>query len=727
MIKYNGRPASCQSPLDVVLSRLQGVRRSGNGWSALCPAHDDRHQSLSVSEGRDGRVLLKCHAGCDAQAIVRAIGLELRDLFPPTKLEQAPRAERTSERKIVAVYPYVDESGKLLFEVVRFDPKDFVQRRPDGNGGWVWNLNGVRRVLYRLPDVLKAVQSGRIIFIVEGEKDADALGGLGLVATTNPHGAGKWREEYSQALKGAHVAIIPDRDDAGRRHAESVARSLWGKAKTIKVVELSGDGVKDVSDWLRAGGTKEELLKLVAQAPEWKPAPAVSYEELRATFSKWLYLSDDTPLRFILCAVIANRLPGDPFWAFLVAPSGSAKTELLNALTGLEFVRPLDQLTTNTFLSGKQRKDPNASLLLRVPYGTIFVMRDFTSVLEMHTERRAEIFAQLRKIYDGHLTKATGEGGESAELHWEGKVGLIAGVTPAIESYRAFANTLGERFLYYYLPVSDRNAAAQRALSNRENLRAMREELRQAVKSFLDGLPIPEHVEMGQDIGRWIVHIADFVSVARTGVSRDHYSSTRDILDLPDPEVPTRLAQQLGALACAHAVLCGRACVTPDDLDLVAQTALACIPTRRRLIIKTLVEAQASMETSTIAEKLDLPTATVRRDLEDLTALKLAKRTKAGSGQADLWEATDLAVLGWLALTQAGKRVTVQNPVLDAREGTLSEKPRSVCKGEVTKEGEGLCLVRGFSDKVTGPASGTQKPTFTQMPDEDSDDEDGPF
>jgi hypothetical protein len=724
MIKYNGRPASCQSPLDVVLSRLEGVRRSGNGFSALCPAHDDRHQSLSVAEGRDGRVLIKCHAGCDVKAIVRALGLEMRDLFPP---KSEPERKPKPERKIVAVYPYVDESGKLLFEVVRYEPKTFAQRRPDGQGGWVWNLEGVRRVLYKLPDVLRAVESGETIYIVEGEKDTEALCGLGLVATTNPHGAGKWRDDYSETLKGAHVVILPDKDEAGRKHAESVAKSLWGKASSIKIVELPGDGIKDVSDWLKAGGTKAQLQELVAHASEWKPTASISFEELHEIFAKWLYLPDDTPLRFILCAVIANRLPGDPFWAFLVAPSGSAKTELLNALTGLEFVRPLDQLTTNTFLSGKQRKDHNASLLLRVPYGTIFVMRDFTSVLEMHTERRAEIFAQLRKIYDGHLTKATGEGGESAELHWEGKIGLIAGVTPAIEGYRAFANTLGERFLYYYLPVSDRTAAAQRALSNRESLRAMREELRQAVKRFVDGLTIPEHVEMGQDIERWIVHVADFVSVARTGVSRDHHSSTRDILDLPDPEIPTRLAQQLGALACAHAVLCGRACVTQDDLDLVAQTALACIPTRRRLIIKTLVEAQASMETSAIAEKLDLPTATVRRDLEDLTALKLAKRTKVGQGQADLWESTDLAVLGWLALTQAGKRVTVQNPVLDAREGTLSEKPRSVCTGESIEGGGSLCLVRGFSDKVTGPASGTQKPTFTQMPDEDSDDEDGPF
>jgi len=724
MLKYSTNLLGCQSPIDVVLKRLQGVRQSGKQWTALCPAHDDKHQSLSVSEGRDGRVLLKCHAGCDIKAIVRAMGLELRDLFPP-KPERTPKPE--PERKIVAVYSYVDESGKLLFEVVRYEPKAFAQRRPDGNGGWVWNLEGVRRVLYKLPDVLRAVESGETIFIVEGEKDADALGGLGLVATTNPHGAGKWRDDYSETLKGAHVAIIPDNDEPGRKHAESVARSLWGKASSIKVVELSGDSVKDVSDWLKAGGTREQLQELVAQAPEWRPAPAVTYEELREIFARWLYLPDDTPLRFVLCAVIANKLPGDAFWAFLVAPSGSAKTELLNSITGLDFVRPLDMITTNTFLSGKQRKDPNASLLLRVPNGTIFVMRDFTSVLEMHTERRAEIFAQLRKIYDGHLTKCTGEGGESAELSWEGKVGLIAGVTPAIESYRAFANTLGERFLYYYLPVSDRNAAAQRALSNRESLRAMREELRQAVKGFLESLDIPDHVELPQAMQAWIVHVADFVSVARTGVSRDHYSSAREILDLPDPEVPTRLAQQLGALACAHAVLCGRAGVTQDDLDLVAQTALACIPTRRRLIIKTLVEAQAALETSTIAERLDLPTGTVRRDLEELTALKLAKRIKVGEGKADLWEASDLAVLGWHALTQSGKRVTVQNPVLDAREGTLSEKPRCECTGESIEGGESLCLVRGFSDKVAGLASGTQKPTFTQMPDDDPDDDEVPF
>jgi hypothetical protein len=249
---------------------------------ALCPAHKDRKPSLSIAKGSDGRVLLYCHAGCKYESIVEALGLS------------PPKPERNHEREIVATYPYVDESGKLLFEVVRYKPKDFAQRRPDGHGGWIWNLNGVRRVLYKLPDVLRAVRSGETIFLVEGEKDAEALSALGLVATTNPHGAGKWRDEYSQTLKGAHVIILPDKDESGRRHAESVALSLWGKAKTIKVVELPGDGIKDVSDWLKAGGTREQLLELVAQAPEWKPPASEPEKGKRYLAAVWKPLGEIT-------------------------------------------------------------------------------------------------------------------------------------------------------------------------------------------------------------------------------------------------------------------------------------------------------------------------------------------------------------------------------------------------------------------------------------------------
>lgn len=194
----------------------------------------------------------------------------------------AEKPQRRPERKIVATYDYVDENGALIFQVVRYEPKSFAQRRPDGKGGWLYNLDGVQRVLYRLPDVLKAKERGETIFITEGEKDTESLRALGLTATTNPHGANKWRDEYSETLRGAHVVIIPDKDEPGRRHAEQIAKSLYGKAASVKIAELPGAG-KDVSDWLAAGYTREDLESLVAEAPEFEPeepepAPVSDFE-----------------------------------------------------------------------------------------------------------------------------------------------------------------------------------------------------------------------------------------------------------------------------------------------------------------------------------------------------------------------------------------------------------------------------------------------------------------
>lgn len=174
--------------------------------------------------------------------------------------------------RIVAIYDYRDEQGKLLFQVLRKEGKQFVQRRPDGKSGWIWNLEGVRRVLYRLPEL---VDSRGGVFIVEGEKDVDRLRSLGLTATTNPGGAGNWRDEYAETLAGRHVCIIPDADDVGRKHAQAVARSLHNKAKSVRVLELpwrEGESGKDASDWIDAGHTADELRELAREARLWKLA-----------------------------------------------------------------------------------------------------------------------------------------------------------------------------------------------------------------------------------------------------------------------------------------------------------------------------------------------------------------------------------------------------------------------------------------------------------------------
>lgn len=250
-----------QKPIQNVLDQLTGITKSSNGHEAKCPAHDDKTASLSISEGDDGRVLLHCHAGCSPIAICQALGMKLGELFPSKS--------DTGRGEIVATYPYCGRDGVLLYQVVRFKPKDFRVRRPKGDD-WEWKLGRMPRVLYRLPELL-AADPTEWVFIVEGEKDVDRLRSIGLTATCNPGGAGKWHHVSDVSpLEGRRVAIIPDNDKpdpkTGKRpgivHANAVALNLRSVAAECRIVELPGD-FKDVSVYLDAGGTRETLLQLV--------------------------------------------------------------------------------------------------------------------------------------------------------------------------------------------------------------------------------------------------------------------------------------------------------------------------------------------------------------------------------------------------------------------------------------------------------------------------------
>ncbi len=244
--------------LDALRTHDSKVTGSGRQRYATCPAHEDRSPSLSVTAA-ESRVLLRCHAGCDTDDVLTALGLSRGDLF------DEPGSPNGDRPQIVATYPYTDENDQLLFQVVRMVPKTFRQRRPDGAGDWAWNLDGVRRVLYRLPSVLAAVRNGRQVFVVEGEKDVHAVEKAGAVATTNPGGAGKWRDEYGDALTGAHVVVVADRDEAGYAHARAVAADLIGKAASVTVVEPAEGN--DLSDHLNAGRMLEQLVDVEPTPP----------------------------------------------------------------------------------------------------------------------------------------------------------------------------------------------------------------------------------------------------------------------------------------------------------------------------------------------------------------------------------------------------------------------------------------------------------------------------
>lgn len=235
-------------------------------WEACCPAHEDSSPSLSVSIARNGGTVLYCHAGCRTEDVCAAAGLTLADLMP--------EEGRTSKR-IDATYDYTDENGVLLFQVVRYFPKEFRQRQPDGKGDWLWKMEGVRRVLFRLPQVLEAKANGETIYLTEGEKDALALVKLGLAATTHAGGAGKWREEYTKTLTDCHVVMVPDQDEAGRKHRDLVQSALTPYVASFAVVNLP---LKDAADWVAQGGTRFDLEGLIDAEPPQnsppKPEPA---------------------------------------------------------------------------------------------------------------------------------------------------------------------------------------------------------------------------------------------------------------------------------------------------------------------------------------------------------------------------------------------------------------------------------------------------------------------
>lgn len=264
---------AANATLDDFLSKLKNVRQVGDGWEACCPGHEDDRPSLSIHRGERVPFVVKCHAGCTYPQIIMAAGFVTSD-FGTNHLGEL-RPPRPESPKIVATYDYLDESGALLYQKVRYAPKDFRQRQPDGQGGWRWNLDGVRHVPYRLPQLL-AADKALPVYVVEGEKSADRLAELGLVATCGSGGAGKWLPQYNEFFAGRNVVILPDNDHPGREHAKQVTTAITTAAPaSLKILELPGIPEKaDVFDWLAAGGRREDLERLVdATDPEKVKGP----------------------------------------------------------------------------------------------------------------------------------------------------------------------------------------------------------------------------------------------------------------------------------------------------------------------------------------------------------------------------------------------------------------------------------------------------------------------
>ena len=250
--------------------KVRGAQKSGNGHLGFCPAHDDReHRSLSFRD-TDGKVLMKCHAGCTVEAIVAALGLTMRDLF-----HDADEQEAGATRRIEHIFDYLDENGHLLFQVVREKPKKFRQRQPDGAGGWIWNAKGVRRVPYNLPAILEFPNKTTIFH--EGEKAVEAAVAAGLpgIHTTTAGGASNWKQTDLSVCAGRNTVICPDNDAPGEKYASGIAERLHGIAATVKILRWpSVPEHGDCVEWLDRGGTPADFQGLCDTAPLYTRGPS---------------------------------------------------------------------------------------------------------------------------------------------------------------------------------------------------------------------------------------------------------------------------------------------------------------------------------------------------------------------------------------------------------------------------------------------------------------------
>lgn len=259
--------------------------KAGQAGKIIATWRGEENASFSLFRANNGMWLWRDHgtdeSGNALSFLTKIAGYDKQQAFEVLKRYGYHSEEKYSRQakqknsmlQIVAEYDYCDEAGNLLFQCIRFEPKAFRQRQRLDDGSWKWSLKGCRLVPYRLPQLLRAVEAGEPVCVVEGEKDVHALEHLGFTATCCPMGAGKWRDAYSEYLRSAEVIVLPDNDTAGEKHAQKVLNSLAPVAASLKYLrlpELVDKG--DVSDWIASGGSADALRLLISTEKPWQPS-----------------------------------------------------------------------------------------------------------------------------------------------------------------------------------------------------------------------------------------------------------------------------------------------------------------------------------------------------------------------------------------------------------------------------------------------------------------------
>lgn len=402
-----------------------------------------------------------------------------------------------------------------------------------------------------------------------------------------------------------------------------------------------------LDDWLAEGNGGLDALQALSASelrrpesehrpgkPKRPPAERMTLGQVIDVFTRWMHDPDIEALYAVLAAVVANRSDGDPVWLLIVAPPSAGKTEAIMPLAILDDVHVAGRLTVAALLSGtsmkEQADDATGGLMRQIGDAGIIVNKDFGTVLAMNRDARAEVLQALRDIYDGHYDRPLGTDG-GRQIVWNGHCGFIAGCTPEIDNHHAVVSALGDRYIMLRLHLSDADAQARRALDGVGDEEAMRSELGQAVAGLLDhaGTDLPTLTSDERDA---MARLASLAVRCRSVVTRDGYS--REIINVPPPEQPARIAKQLGKLLAALRSL---GCDETTSWRITTRCALDSMPDGRRRVLEELALHAVMLDTGRIGEAIGLPTTTTRRHLEDLEAHNVVDRQRQGEGKADMW------------------------------------------------------------------------------------------
>jgi hypothetical protein len=383
------------------------------------------------------------------------------------------------------------------------------------------------------------------------------------------------------------------------------------------------------------------------------PAYTLALADLLFVFSTWLEMPDTGSVEITLGTYAANRLPGDPVWLALIGPPSSGKGETLAALGGMPDLYAVGTITESGLLSGVKASDraddAQGGLLMEMGGFGILLAKDFTSILSMSRDTRTAMLAALREIFDGSWTRRLGVDGGRC-LSWRGKMGLIAGVTQAIDSHHAVMAAMGPRFMFYRMPSVDAQAQARRALSHCGDEAAMREELQGEVQRFFAELDLSEHdaphptrPEINSVDTDLLVSLVEFVSCCRSAVERDSYS--REVVLVPQPEAPARLVRSAAQLLAGLEVI---GVQSERRRYLIRKVLLDSVPPVRRAVLDFLAHARADGSAETIMAATKLPKQTIRTALQDLACHGIVTQG-GGSG-------------GWRIAEQWKDHITVAYP-----------------------------------------------------------------